>query len=358
MTTDADGVGHSAADSAPSAADDNLATAAGTSHGAGEAQTEFVPPATEMAPRLAWSVEEPTTEAFARRPWRSVWAIAGVGLLCASIVALAVIGVVGFVKEDHAGTQARPPAPTQPAAALAPPAPAAAVALPPPALLSPAQTAPTAPQASRLDDDEFVAVALSPRALAGPHIAGFGTAGTQDKADQIALSECRANTGNDDCLLINGGMFHGCISYAIDSTARRWSSGSGADVATARANAQHRLEGAPDNTYTQCSDPPGLIRSSAPSTAAAAPLPTPPSEAAPAVDAEQVYRNFVLGIPDLTITNWGIMETGAHGICAYLGQGHTHNDATQLVLQGNNTVTAWQASALVNAATIAYCPLR
>jgi hypothetical protein len=125
-----------------------------------------------------------------------------------------------------------------------------------------------------------------------------------------------------------------------------------------RANAQHRLEGAPDNTYTQCSDPPGLIRSSAPSTAAAAPLPTPPPEAAPAVDADQVYRNFVMGIPDLTITNWGIMETGAHGICAYLGQGHTHNDATQLVLQGNNTVTAWQASALVNAATIAYCPLR
>jgi hypothetical protein len=37
---------------------------------------------------------------------------------------------------------------------------------------------------------------------------------------------CRASSGNDDCLLINAGMFHGCVAYAIDRADQtRWSSG-------------------------------------------------------------------------------------------------------------------------------------
>jgi hypothetical protein len=79
-----------------------------------------VPPATEMAPGHAWSVEEPATEAFSRPPWRSVLAIAGIGLLCAGIVALAVIGVVGLLKEDHdkSGSPAASPTSAVPTVAM------------------------------------------------------------------------------------------------------------------------------------------------------------------------------------------------------------------------------------------------
>ena len=98
---------------------DPTATAAGTSHGAGDAETELVPPATATAPEHAWSNEEPVTEALSR-PWRSVWAIAGIGLLCAVIVALAIFGVVALVRENHGGTQTAPTAPTQSASAAAP----------------------------------------------------------------------------------------------------------------------------------------------------------------------------------------------------------------------------------------------
>jgi hypothetical protein len=99
-------------------ADDQPATAAGTSHGAGDAETELVPPATATAPEHAWSNEEPATETLSR-PWRSVWAIAGIGLLCAVIVALAIFGVVALVRENQSGTQTAPTTPTYPASAAA-----------------------------------------------------------------------------------------------------------------------------------------------------------------------------------------------------------------------------------------------
>ncbi|HEY0225003.1 MAG TPA: DUF732 domain-containing protein [Mycobacterium sp.] len=82
---------------------------------------------------------------------------------------------------------------------------------------------------------------------------------------------------------------------------------------------------------------------------------TPPPEAS-VLDADQVFRNFVLQIPGMRVVNWGIAQAGAHNICASLGQGHTHDDATQQVLANDPTFTAWQASALVNASTTAYCP--
>ena len=55
----------------------------------------------------AWSVEEPATVAFPR-PWRSVWAIVGIGLFSGVVIAFAIFGVVALLKDD------RPP-PTTPA---------------------------------------------------------------------------------------------------------------------------------------------------------------------------------------------------------------------------------------------------
>jgi hypothetical protein len=247
MTADADGGGHSHSDSAPMDAEDYPGTAAGTSHGAGEAETEFVPPATEAAPGHAWSVEEPVTEALSR-PWRSAWVIAGIGVLCAVVVAFAIFGIFALVRHD-----VPPTTPTHSASA----------------------PAPGPPQAARPDDDEFVAVAISPRAIGGLRpLGGFGTSGTQDKATQIALNECRATAGNDDCLAVNAGMFHGCVGYAIDSSERSWAGGSGVDADAARADALSRLGTPASSSFVQCSDPPGILRYGSP----AVPPPTPSAE--------------------------------------------------------------------------------
>lgn len=81
-----------------------------------------------------------------------------------------------------------------------------------------------------------------------------------------------------------------------------------------------------------------------------------PAPKASTPGADQVFRNFVLQIPGMRVVNWGIAQAGAHNICAYLGQGHSHDDAAQQVLQNDPTFTPWQASAMVNASTAAYCP--
>ncbi len=238
MTSNTDSAGDDAS-SEPMEAEDYPETTAATSHGAGDAETELVLPATAAQPEHAWSIEEPATEAFPRRPWRSVWAIAGIGLLSAAIVAFAIFGVVALLKENRGDTPTSPTTPTHSAAAPASPAP---------------------PQAARPDDDEFVAMAISPRGIGTLHTGGFGTSGTQDRANQIALGECRADTGNDDCLLVNAGTFHGCVSYAIDTSLRTWASGSGVDSDSARVNALSRLGTPASFAVAQCSDPPGILR--------------------------------------------------------------------------------------------------
>ncbi len=248
MTADADSPGNSDPEPAPIDAEDypeTGATAAARSYDAGEAKTELVPPVTVADQAEAWSNEEPVTEALSR-PWRSVWVIAGAGVLCAVVVAFAIFGVVALVRQSRGTMQTLSTAPTY-SDALAP---------------TPGSYSP--PQAVRPDDDEFVALAISPRSLSTGRIAGFGTSGVQDRADQIALSECRANTGNDDCLLVNAGMFHGCVSVAIDSSQRNWASGSGTDFDAARANAVSRLGIAVSFVFAQCSDPPGILRFGSP----------------------------------------------------------------------------------------------
>ncbi len=54
--------------------------------------TTVVPPPTEAAPELAWSQEVPETAPLIR-PWRSVWVLAGVGVLCAVRLGLDQLGV-------------------------------------------------------------------------------------------------------------------------------------------------------------------------------------------------------------------------------------------------------------------------
>jgi hypothetical protein len=244
--------------------------------------TAVVPPAAVARPEHAWSNEEPPTEALSR-PWRSVWAIAGIGVLCAVVVALAIFGVVALVRENHGAAQSAPTTPAHSAASASAP------------------VAPAAPRAANPDDDEFVAVAISPGALGTAHHSGYGHAGTQEKADQIALSECKATSGNDDCLTINAGMFQGCVSYAIDSSQRKWASGSGPDPDAARADALRRLGLPAHSSYVQCSDPPGEIR--APESApAAAPAPPAGAEAPqPSVQADHTYITLASQIPGVVI---------------------------------------------------------
>ncbi|WP_374023927.1 DUF732 domain-containing protein [Mycobacterium sp. HNNTM2301] len=91
-------------------------------------------------------------------------------------------------------------------------------------------------------------------------------------------------------------------------------------------------------------------------TVTATPHAPPPPAPAPAPDPDTVFRNFVRGIPGVTVINWEVAEAGAHRVCGYLRAGHSHDDATQQVLANDPTFTAWQASATVNASVTAYCP--
>jgi hypothetical protein len=71
-------------------AEDHPETAAGTSYGAGDAKTEFVPPPTEAARELAWSAEEPATQPL-RQSWGLTWGRAAALLACTGVVTLAVV---------------------------------------------------------------------------------------------------------------------------------------------------------------------------------------------------------------------------------------------------------------------------
>jgi hypothetical protein len=106
------------------------------------------------------------------------------------------------------------------------------------------------------DTNDFVAIAISAAAVSTEHnFAGFGMGGSQEEADRIALSECRT-LGNDDCLLVNSGIYHGCVSVAIDPSTHGWASGSGSNESAARDDALRHLTST-GATATRCSEPPG-----------------------------------------------------------------------------------------------------
>lgn len=292
----------------PVAAGASSETQTAVAQNAGDDETALVPHATAAVPEHAWSEYEPGSEVESR-PWRSVWVMAGVGLVCAVVVAFAIFGVHAMLRGNRSAPQANPYPPTHSSA----PAPARTAAPGPPT-----------PVAARPDDDEFVALALSPRSIGGiggSHVGGFGTSGTQAHANEIALSECRAGTGNDDCITVTAGMFHGCVSWAVDTVSREWSGGTGADAATARAAALARLGNPAAWTFVQCSDPPGQIRSPAaatPPAAKAPPSPAPPGNAAPA--GPPMAHGAVLGSPcNPTGPTFGYTADGSVLACPSFG---------------------------------------
>lgn len=94
----------------------------------------------QAAEELAWSHENPGGEPLVRRSWRSVWARAGLLVLCGVMAAVAVVVVL---RDQHRGSFAVPS--TQ--AALLPPVPPAALPTP--------IAAPTQPP-MRADDQAFL----------------------------------------------------------------------------------------------------------------------------------------------------------------------------------------------------------
>jgi hypothetical protein len=109
-----------------------------TTAGAADDATIVVPPPTEAATPHAWSYEEPATVVLPR-PWRSVWVMAGIGLLCGVVVAFAIFGVVALVSDGNGGKrETNPTTPVLPTAALSslPTASPAGDAQPPPTVIA------------------------------------------------------------------------------------------------------------------------------------------------------------------------------------------------------------------------------
>ncbi|MFZ3293088.1 DUF732 domain-containing protein [Mycobacterium sp.] len=313
-------------------------------------ETTVVPDVTQRAHALAWSTaENPELGTDNRHPLPRALKL----LLVA--VGVAALALAGFVVGQRS-SPLQPPTPTAPTAKPS-------IALP--AKLAPPSPPPPAPKPPPVDDDEYVAMALSPSAIDQPHHAGFGTAGNQDEANRIAISECRSDSGNDDCLLIDAGRYHGCVSYAIDPSGHRWASGSGDDPAEARTKARNRLDSSGSvSTAVQCSDPPGLLKpfemtksdAAAPDTQSATPVALP----SPAINvgnpaADQLYLRLIQQIPGTVISDPATALAGGPRVCTSLvSRGRA---ATSAEVQANDLgVAPWQIQAIINAATTAYCP--
>jgi len=226
--------------------DDELdETIAGTTPGAGGAETEIVAvdyPPTGSTPPAAWSQAEPETELLPQS-WGQAWSAAAVLVLIGVVVAM---GVAGW---DLLRSEDRP--------AASPPSTIPAAALPP--IAAPKSTPPR-------DDEEYVAIAFS---LTAPGksapISEAGVAGTQDRADQIALNLCRAH-GGDMCMTANEGMYHGCVGLAVDDRTLAWGAGVGPSSDAARADALARLGVRSADVVAQCSNPPGVLPNPTPTT--------------------------------------------------------------------------------------------
>lgn len=105
------------------------------------------------------------------------------------------------------------------------------------------------PAPNAVADDDFVALAVS----AGTgRAAGWGTAASQDQADQVALAHCTAEAG-DACVVV-AGTRNGCASVAFDRVSGRFQGGSGPDTTASTADALARL-GSPNGRIkaTHCS---------------------------------------------------------------------------------------------------------
>lgn len=221
--------------------------------------TEVVPPATQAAPELAWSADDDFFEANGEDERRYSWGDAAERASVILLIAVAIAISIGLLTWFGFWVYGQlKPVPMPPG--LEPPSAAATIL-------------PTGRAAAKppVDDNEYVAAAISPAAIGGRgNLGGSGTAGSQKEADRIALSECHAATKSDDCVLVNAGMYHGCVSYAIDGSS--WVGGSGANAAAAQDDALRRIGAGGYIGWTHCSTPPGNPAPAPPATAAA-PLP-------------------------------------------------------------------------------------
>lgn len=311
-------------------------------------ETEILPPSpTEAAPELAWSVDDDDEDEGPPHSWGWVWGHAAVLISCLAVAAI-VIAAVGYALSQRG-------APSQPSRDWS--------RTPMPGIA--ASTPTSKPPA---DDDEYVAMTISPHALSSgtPGWGGFGTAGSQDMANQIAISECRAHPGNDDCTLVSGGMYHGCVAVAFSGTA--WAGGSGIDADAAKADAIGRLSIPAATTWARCSDPPGILKSppstAAPPAARAQPLPPAPTtvtvQAAPPAPApESVDDQFIaaLRVAHINIDNRAQAINVARQVCTQFNEGNSRPDITSN-LQGRaaGRVTPTGIADFINDAVAFYCP--
>jgi len=319
-------------------------TIAGTTAGAGGAETEIVtvdyPPTGSSETLQAWSQveDEPLDES-----WGSALGRAAVPLFVTAVVAFGCVVVgVAWLALRNSSSASSPITQT--------------VSAPLPAYALPPIT--TGPTARDPHDDEFVAMALSPSSLktGQQNGAGWGTSGTQENANQIALKECRSAAQFDDCMLINTGMFHGCVAYAIDRGAQtKWASGAGPDADSAKAAAIGRL-GTTGFIVVQCSNPPGVIKASVAPPIALPPTTTPeappPAAGDPAKDAQFIAA---LKRVNINVISAPQVLTTAHYVCGQLARGATQGDMIEFI-KTHGDVSDVGAIDFVADAVAFYCP--
>ncbi|MEY8016186.1 GmrSD restriction endonuclease domain-containing protein [Mycobacterium servetii] len=188
--------------------DDQPATAAGPCDDA-----TAVPAAGQAAPDLAWSQEDPETEPL-NRPWRSVWTLAGVAVVCAVVAAVLIAGL-GLAGDRGAREESARPGKAE---ATAPPSPAGFAG----PSSSPGSPLPFAPAAPAQSEDaaaaaaELATLAIKGRAPKTGYDRGlFGDAWTDDVTvtgghngcdtrDDILARDLADIVRNGDCTVISG----------------------------------------------------------------------------------------------------------------------------------------------------------
>jgi len=319
-------------------ADDQPATAA-----AGNDETTVLPPPTEAAAALAYSEADDGDLGS----WRD--AIGSAALPLFVTAAVAVVALAGFwVWLEWPSTLAADNR-TSSAVAQANPSPA----LP-----------------NSANSDQYVAVALSPHT----HKGGAGTAGTQERADQIALNECKSH--GDDLCMVAAREHLGCAEYAYGDGGD-WAGASGPDPQTAHANVTKKLRGTYVGGGFWCSTPPGnpTTASTVPQAAITpAPVTLPPITTVAPEPATRIAAPAQAPLPDPTLNHDdraflvrihqdklptdddGDAVLMGHQQCSEMRQDGTSTYERAEGLQGALHWTFSQAFDFVTDAAIVYCP--
>lgn len=115
---------------------------------------------------------------------------------------------------------------------------------------------------------------------------------------------------------------------------------------------------APPTQAPAAAPPPPTVTVTVAPHAAPPPAAAPTRAAAPkwAPAPDQVFRQLVLQIPGMTVTNWGVAQTGGHNICTYLRQGHSRAEAVEQVAHNDPSFLPFESASMVDASVAAYCP--